>query len=271
MIDNDAYHDRNSQIGGVGGGIYVNKGCRVVVVNTLIARNTINDTPITDDCYGTLEGYGRNLLGDLTSCTFTGNGIPSRGLISPNTLGQLQDNGGPNLTHALLAGSQAIDATYSSGCTDNLGATLTTDQRVARRGTGVHCDIGAFEYGAQAPFVATLDVDGSRTATRYDALTDGLLVIRYIALRTDGVSLTVNALDGTATRTDPAAVKAYLDAIRAALDIDGNGGVDALTDGLLVIRYLLTSGAPLIQSAIGAAATRTTAPQIESYMATLTP
>ena len=51
--------------------------------------------------------------------------------------------------------------------------------------------------------VATLDVDASISSTKYDALTDGLLIIRYLFGLT-GSSLTTGALGGTATRTDPA-------------------------------------------------------------------
>jgi hypothetical protein len=270
VIDNDAYHDHNSLYGGNGGGVRVNAGARVQVANTLIARNTINNAPIPDDCFGTLEGYGWNLLGDLGGCTFTGNGNASRGTIAPNTFGPLQDNGGPTLTHALLAGSQAIDSTYSTGCTNETGATLTTDQRGGTRGAGVKCDVGAFEYGAQPPVVATLDVDASSTATKYDSLTDGLLTLRYMFGLT-GSSLIGNAVGATATRKDAAAIKTYLDGIRTSLDIDGNGNVDALTDGLLIIRYLFgLRGASLVQGAIAAGAPRTAA-QIENYVATLTP
>ena len=271
VIDNDAYHDRNSPTGGKGGGVYVNAGSRFVVVNTLIARNTLNSATIPEDCSGTLEGYGWNLLGDLGGCTFTGNGNGSRSIISLSTLGPLQDNGGPTLTHALLAGSTAIDSTFLQGCVNETGATLTTDQRGVARGTGFKCDVGAFEYSAQLPLVATLDVDASISATKYDSLTDGLLTIRYLFGLT-GASLIGNAIGATATRKDAAAIKTYLDAIRASLDIDGNGSVDALTDGLLVIRYLFgLRGTSLMQGAIAAGATRITAAQIESYIATLTP
>lgn len=56
------------------------------------------------------------------------------------------------------------------------------------------------------------------------------------------------------------------------LDVDGNGIYDALTDGLLVIRYLFgLTGAPLINSAVGASCTRCTAKTIEEYLKTLTP
>ena len=117
----------------------------------------------------------------------------------------------------------------------------------------------------------SLDVDGSLTATKYDALTDGLLVIRYLSGST-GTSLTTGALGGTATRTDPAAIEAYLDGIQPVLDVDGDGNADAPTDGLLIIRYLFgLRGDALIAGALAPTATRTTAPAIESYLANLTP
>jgi hypothetical protein len=52
-------------------------------------------------------------------------------------LGDLADNGGPTKTHALLAGSPAIDKG------DPFGA--TTDQRGVARPQGAASDIGAFE------------------------------------------------------------------------------------------------------------------------------
>lgn len=55
-------------------------------------------------------------------------------------LGPLANNGGPTLTHALLAGSPAIDAGRASG-----GERI--DQRGVRRPLGAANDIGAFEYG----------------------------------------------------------------------------------------------------------------------------
>ena len=119
-----------------------------------------------------------------------------------------------------------------------------------------------------APLPRVLDVDGNGS---YDALTDGLLTIRSMFGLT-GTSLTDGALGSTATRTDPAAIKGYLDGIPAALDVDGNTQVDALTDGLLIIRYMFgLRGSSLIAAAVGAGATRTTAPQIETHIQSLMP
>jgi hypothetical protein len=116
-----------------------------------------------------------------------------------------------------------------------------------------------------------LDVDASGNVTTYDALTDGLLVIRYLFGLT-GTALTNGALGGTATRTDPAAIKSYLDGIRTQLDVDGSGQADALTDGLLIIRYLFgLRGNALIAGAVDPQATRMTAPAIATYIQSLMP
>ena len=64
----------------------------------------------------------------------------------PNTnpdLGPLADNGGPTFTHALLAGSPAID-TASDDCPPPI-----TDQRGVTRPQGPACDIGAYELAAE--------------------------------------------------------------------------------------------------------------------------
>jgi Protein of unknown function (DUF1566) len=128
-------------------------------------------------------------------------------------------------------------------------------------------------FDAQNPtiVIATLDVDASITASKYDALTDGLLIIRYLFGLT-GTSLTNGALGGTATRTDPAVIKTYLDGIRTSLDIDANGTADALTDGLLILRYMFgLRGTSLIAGAVDPLGSRNTAAAIEAYIQSLMP
>ncbi len=52
-----------------------------------------------------------------------------------------------------------------------------------------------------------------------------------------------------------------------AMDIDGNGSVDALTDGLLMLRWQFgLRGAALITGVVAANATRTTSESIEAYL-----
>ncbi len=55
--------------------------------------------------------------------------------------------------------------------------------------------------------------------------------------------------------------------IDLSIDVDGDGNIDPLTDGLLIIRYLLGfTGNLLIDGAVGANATRTTSIEIEDYI-----
>lgn len=111
--------------------------------NTLVANNTILDAPIFDDCNGFLSAFGWNLFGKVEGCVIGGgNGMASVGFISLNSIGPLQDNGGPTWTHALLAGSEAIDSTFDDvGCYDENLAPLAIDQRGAPRPAGLRCDV----------------------------------------------------------------------------------------------------------------------------------
>ncbi len=148
VIGNDADHDRD-QNGGIGGGVFVDEGLgsRFVAVNSLIAGNTQFDAPIYNDCNGALETYGRNLFGEVVGCSFP-NSL-TWGTVALETIGPLQDNGGPTFTHALLPGSSAINgASNLLGCEDESGTPLGADQRGAPRIVGVRCDVGAYEFGA---------------------------------------------------------------------------------------------------------------------------
>jgi hypothetical protein len=109
-----------------------------------------------------------------------------------------------------------------------------------------------------------LDADGNGTA---DALSDGILILRYL-FDPAGAWNYADALGAVSTRTTRAAIKTFLDSGRTTvLDVDGNGNADALTDGILILRYLFDpSGAWNYADALGAGATRTTRVAIKSYL-----
>ena len=116
----------------------------------------------------------------------------------------------------------------------------------------------------------TLDIDGNANA---DALTDGLLLIRYLFGLRDA-SLIDSAVGTGCVQCIASEIEQYIDqcVASATFDIDGNGENDALTDGLLSIRFLFgISGTPLIINAVGVGCTRCTAVEIESYLEGLTP
>ena len=119
-----------------------------------------------------------------------------------------------------------------------------------------------------APVIGTpaLDVDDN---TGCDALTDGLMALRYLFGLT-GPALVAGALGPLPGRSSESAIGGFLADMRPALDVDGNGQADALTDGLLAIRYLFgLRGDSLIAGAVGPDAIRDTAPDIEAKIATL--
>ena len=114
---------------------------------------------------------------------------------------------------------------------------------------------------------ARMDVDGSGLPTRYEAATDGVLVLRYL-LGLRGSALVNDARAGGATR-DAAQIATHLDARVAGMDVDGDGSVRATSDGLLILRYMLgLRGTALIA---GANQGSLTAPQIEAALLTLMP
>ena len=104
-----------------------------------------------------------------------------------------------------------------------------------------------------------------------DALTDGLLLLRYtFGLR--GASLTDGAI-ATNSLLTPAEVEANVAAAAGHFgDIDNNGEVDALTDGLMLLRYMFgLRGDALIGDAVAGNAERTSAAGIETYIVSLMP
>ena len=114
---------------------------------------------------------------------------------------------------------------------------------------------------------ALLDIDASGAPTKYDAATDGMMVIRFL-LGYQGNTVTNDAFSATPGRTPTQAI-AHLTSIAPLLDVDGDGVTRAASDGLLILRYMLgLRGAALTA---GAAAGAATAPQVETAIGRLTP
>ena len=134
-------------------------------------------------------------------------------------------------------GSRLITASYS-GDADNPGA--TSDPMIQQT-------------------TSALDIDDNGVV---DALTDGLLLIRH-QFGLTGSALTAGAIGPGAQRTDSMAIAGFVAGAGPILDIDGDGHVDALTDGILVLRYLFgLRGGALIQDAVAIGALRKTAQEI---------
>ncbi|GAB4581712.1 MAG: hypothetical protein Fur0022_44620 [Anaerolineales bacterium] len=155
---------------GTGGGVYIPSAGTLNVRNTILSDN-VDSSPASPsaDCSGILNSQGYNLISDTSGCTIIGTTGNILGVSAD--LGPLQNNGGPTLTHALLASSPAIDAGEPVNCTDDTGAPLTIDQRgfvrpVDGDGNGnVRCDMGAFEYASPGQPTATPTTTATPTKT----------------------------------------------------------------------------------------------------------
>ncbi|MFN2199925.1 MAG: LamG-like jellyroll fold domain-containing protein, partial [Caldilineaceae bacterium] len=130
---------------GFGGGI-LTEGGTVNLNNSVIANSLpggdcrINGPYIVNAQYSLIENTG------VDACNLS-NGIDGNIVGQDPNLGGLQDNGGPTLTHALLPGSQAINAGSNALAVDGNALPLLYDQRGAGfpRVLGP-VDMGAIEY-----------------------------------------------------------------------------------------------------------------------------
>jgi predicted outer membrane repeat protein len=131
---------------GSGSGIYAyasgsGSGRTIVTLENTIVANI----PFTTNCAtsggGIITSTGHNLETG-SSCGFEAMGASNLGDVDLG-IGPLQDNGGDTQTHALLAGSPALDRGDLDTCLSSF--VRGVDQRGITRPQGPGCDIGAFE------------------------------------------------------------------------------------------------------------------------------
>jgi hypothetical protein len=114
----------------------------------------------------------------------------------------------------------------------------------------------------------SLDIDGNG---QYDALTDGLLLLRGMFLLS-GDSLISDAVASDAVYKTSDEVASRINMLGDLVDIDGNGSIDALTDGLVILRYLFNlRGDVLINDVIASDATVKTVEDVEAKIEQLIP
>jgi hypothetical protein len=164
-----------------------------------------------------------------------------------------------------------VDNAANAECTAEIdGGSLITDysgwaNRVWELDSGDASSI----YGTcdTESITAILDFDGNGVA---DALTDGMLFIRYAFGLTDNF-LVDNAI-AINSPLSHSEIFHNLENARHILDIDADGNVDALTDGLIILRYLFNlRDDSLVNGAIADNAMRTDAADIEAYIQSLMP
>jgi hypothetical protein len=193
----------NSTKPALGGGIVSSNDVRME--SSLIAGNIATRNP---DCAGSFTSRGFNLVRQTNGAI---GWLDSDLLNLDPGLGPLQDNGGPTLTHALLAGSPAIDAGKSSD-------DLLLDQRnqprrvdnpaVPNAPGGDGTDIGALEVDHVLRCTEARRV-GSNILVRFTSVSDKTYGIQE---KPDIISAAWSTLPGV---------------------ISGSGGIVTATNGLL--------------------------------------
>jgi hypothetical protein len=140
-------------------------------------------------------------------------------------------------------------------------ASITTPINFSKVSTTEGYNFDATNYSLNV-LPSTWDFDGNGQA---DALTDGLILLRH-AFGLRGASLTENVMAADSTMTSDEVQVAVENALVIA-DVDGDGNVDALTDGLIVLRYMFgLTGEYLIDSVVSANATRASGESIGQYI-----
>jgi hypothetical protein len=103
----------------------------VEVTTQLVLRNSVLANNDLDNCDAPMIVREASNVSDDDTC-----GAPFEIIIGDPMLAPLADNGGPSWTHALMAGSPAINA--GTNCS------VSVDQRYVTR--DAQCDLGAFEF-----------------------------------------------------------------------------------------------------------------------------
>ena len=146
----------------------------------------------------------------------------------------------------------------------DLDSTDTTTISFSSPSNDAGFDFSSNSYQLQISPTAPMswDVDHNGEA---DALTDGLLMLRY-AFGLTGESLVNNAVAINSPLDSSEIEQSIIETLSIA-DIDNNGQVDALTDGLLLLRYLFgLTGDALISNSVALDAARATHADIEQYI-----
>jgi hypothetical protein len=194
---------------GRGGGIRVSGGT-VALRGSIVAGNSAGF--LGPDLSGAVTSQGFNLVGDNADATVT----PATGdqigtALSPVNpqLGPLRNNGGPTQTHALLAGSPALDAGDDSVTGSPLN--LSNDQRGLPRRHGARVDIGAFE--SQPRTITVTNTNDSNTGSLRQAILDANAnagQLDAIAFQIAGAGLrTIEPLSALPDITDPVVIDGY--------------------------------------------------------------
>ncbi|MCA9262748.1 MAG: hypothetical protein KDA60_02820, partial [Planctomycetales bacterium] len=205
---------------GSGGGVFTSS---TLTVDHTIVANNVDNSGLGADLHqgdGGLFVLNHALVGDSQGAEIF-ESIGSSNLVGPPgvpldaRLGPLQDNGGTTATHALLAGSPALQAgdrfIQPPPLTDQRGTTFS-------RSIGV-TDLGAFEHQLDSPPTVLRQLDDQYFEYGF---ADERIDVSGLFSDTDaqfGDALTLSLVN-----SDPSAVQAAMDGEEVVLSYPTNGG-----------------------------------------------
>ncbi len=234
---------KNSTITANSGGGVKGSGGTITLRNSIVAGNSGTSAPNVD---GTITSNGYNVVGPLGTATVTAATADQLDVSDASVaLGPLQNNGGTTPTHALLAGSIAIDKGNSSGeTTDQRGLPRPCDDAtVANAAGGDGADVGAFEVQGTCSSNTPPDAVDDSASVLQDS---GPNTIDVLANDTDGNgdTLTITAVtqgmhgsvanNGTSVSYTPNAAFFGSDSFAYTID-DGHSGTDTATVSVTVV------------------------------------
>ena len=145
----------------------------------------------------------------------------------------------------------------------NLSIILIVALSVAMSALALKASEAENSVSLNIPPATNIDIDGN---DEFDALTDGLLILRSMFGLT-GDSLTSGAVANDALYNSSEEIESRIASLGVRIDVDNNGRIDALTDGLIILRYLFgLSGDTLTNGVLASDAERVTIEDIESHM-----
>lgn len=141
----------NEIVDGTAGGLWVdNLVSSTTLKATIIANNVAPFNPDCEDVVNTIVTEGYNVLGIGDGCANLVDGVNNDQVGSSATpldarISNLDNNGGPTMSHMPLAGSVALDTVPGTECVDLLMVAVDDDQRGMPRPANTNCDSGAVE------------------------------------------------------------------------------------------------------------------------------
>ena len=219
--------------------------------NPTLACNVLADDPNWKSLHADYASSAIIDGGTPTFKDFDGDGVPDSSDVFPRNPSYSQDADGDGMADnwEINNGYNPSDPFDSNADSDNDGITVLN------------------QFVLQL-LTMPLDLDSNG---EYDALTDGLLLLR-IMFGLTGDTLVSGVIADNSAYPYPDDVERHFNMLGDLVDIDGDGSIDALTDGLVTLRYLFgLRGEVLVGGVISNNASRKSSAEVEARIELLVP